>query len=329
MLQKLYLAGTVCTDYEPFFKLLQEQRIFSLESFWNGKDLKKAFDKYDGFQIFLDSGAYSWHSFNTGKGIAIDEKKEREYLDNYIEFILEYKDRLYAYANLDVVGDPVKTQKNQEYMEKAGLLPVAVFHYNPRQRDYKVQAEEFSYLKVMAKKYPYIALGGGASEGITGPKYMKNFGDPVFSVLEELFGDDIPKVHGFGITSIPLMTRYPWHSVDSTSWVKTAAYGGIIIPKYNAKINDFRYDRSPTSVSVSTISRHKAKGENSHFDMISTQAEIDRVLVYLEEKNLNVKLMEEDYRERQLANIYFFEDFMKTMKNKDTKKYRRTSSTFF
>src|SRR5574337_698161 len=38
------------------------------------------------------------------------------------------------------------------------------------------------------------------------------------------------KVHGFGLTSLPLMKRYPWFSVDSSTWVQWSANGMILIP---------------------------------------------------------------------------------------------------
>jgi hypothetical protein len=38
------------------------------------------------------------------------------------------------------------------------------------------------------------------------------------------------KVHGLATTSLPLMQRYPWYSVDSARCMKLAVYGQIIIP---------------------------------------------------------------------------------------------------
>ena len=41
------------------------------------------------------------------------------------------------------------------------------------------------------------------------------------------------KVHAFGITAIDIMKRYPWYSVDSSSWIQAAAFGGCITSKHN------------------------------------------------------------------------------------------------
>ena len=51
------------------------------------------------------------------------------------------------------------------------------------------------------------------------------------------------KVHGFGITAIPIMERYPWWSVDSSSWIQSAAFGSIITPD---KGTIFVSDKSPS-----------------------------------------------------------------------------------
>ncbi len=43
-------------------------------------------------------------------------------------------------------------------------------------------------------------------------------------------GNPRVRVHGFGLTSLPLMKRYPWFSVDSSTWVQNAANGMVLIP---------------------------------------------------------------------------------------------------
>ena len=40
------------------------------------------------------------------------------------------------------------------------------------------------------------------------------------------------KVHGFGLISVPLMARYPWYSVDSSSWVQLGGMGNIFHPRF-------------------------------------------------------------------------------------------------
>jgi len=63
--------------------------------------------------------------------------------------------------------------------------------------------------------------------------------------------DHLPRVHihGFAMTSYALMRRYPWWSVDSTSWTKWAAYGIIYVPRIKGRSFDF--ERNPYPIFVS------------------------------------------------------------------------------
>ena len=60
------------------------------------------------------------------------------------------------------------------------------------------------------------------------------------------------KVHGFGLTSLSLMLRFPWFSVDSTSWVVTGRMGSIYIPRYDC--NRWIYDENSWKIAVSNRS---------------------------------------------------------------------------
>ena len=50
------------------------------------------------------------------------------------------------------------------------------------------------------------------------------------------------KVHGFGLTARELMFRFPWGSVDSTSWMHTSRYGGVLMDHHfsDGAVRDFR-----------------------------------------------------------------------------------------
>ena len=37
------------------------------------------------------------------------------------------------------------------------------------------------------------------------------------------------RVHGFGLTTFPLVERYPWFSVDSSSWAAISRNGGVLL----------------------------------------------------------------------------------------------------
>lgn len=181
-------------------------------------------------ELFLDSGAFSAES----QKVHID-------INEYIDFIKEHEEVIDVYANLDVIGNAEATWKNQMIMEKAGLKPLPVFHYG----------EDLKWLKkLLDKGYDYISLGGMVP---ISTKDLFHWLDDLFSnYLTDHSGMPIVKVHGFGLTVLRLMLRYPWYSVDSTSWVVTGRMGAIFIPKFRQ--GKWIYDEDSWKINVSNKS---------------------------------------------------------------------------
>lgn len=229
--------------------------------------------------LFLDSGAFS--AFTQGAVIDIHE---------YISFIKKYARFIDVYANLDVIGDPVATKKNQEIMEKAGLKPLPCFHYG----------EEVKYLREYIKSNEYIALGGMASSksgAVLSNDQRQQWLDEIFSkYICDSEGLPKVKVHGFGLTSLKLMLRYPWYSVDSTSWVVTARLGSVYVPR--RRNGKWIYGEDSWKVLVS--SRSPSKGEKGkHFNSY-TPMEKSVILDYFKEKGFvlgqsKFKMVKSDY----------------------------------
>ena len=163
--------------------------------------------------MFIDSGAYS--AMTQNKPIDIDEYCE------YLKFI-DAK----VYAGLDVIGDPIKTKENIEYMEKVHKLnPIPTFHMK----------EDIKYLETMVEKYDYIALGGMVyADGIE--NWLSKVWNYIYKVKPEL------KVHAFGITTVKHLVKYPWYSVDSTTHVSGRRFGRMILfDDHKKTITDERF----------------------------------------------------------------------------------------
>lgn len=195
-------------------------------------------------ELFLDSGAFS--AWSQGKEINIDE---------YIQFIKDNKDVIDVYANLDVIGNAEATWKNQTYMESKGLKPLPVYHYG----------EDIKWLKkLLTGKYDYISLGGMVP--ISTGDLIHWLDDLFKNYLCDDKGMPIVKVHGFGLTSLRLMLRYNWFSVDSTSWVVTGRMGSIYIPRFrNGK---WIYDEDSWKIVVSNRSP-ASKEAGKHINTMS------------------------------------------------------------
>ncbi len=260
---KIYLAGTSVSDPKQELKLQSLfQEGYKLHSYYHcvtGFE-KKWFkmNRKNQVNLFLDSGAFS----------AWSQKKDIN-IQKYISFIKENKKVIDVYANLDVIGSAKKTYQNQMIMEDAGLMPLPTFHYGEKEK---------WLLKYLDKGYDYIALGGMV------PIMTKG----LVMWLDRLFGEyltdekgmPIYKVHGFGLTSLKLMLRYPWYSVDSTSWVITGRMGSIYIPR--RKNGDWTYDVDSWKIVVSTRSP-ASKEAGRHINTMS-KGEREILIEYITEK---------------------------------------------
>ncbi len=156
-------------------------------------------------RFFLDSGAFTVSQ----KGITID-------IEEYIAFIKRWRKLIDVYAALDVVGDGEASYRNWKAMLRAGLDPLPVFH----------DGEPRWILEKYAQVTNYIGLGAVAFKST---KARLLFFDQVFS----LFPDPSEiGFHGFGVLDEKLLLRYPWKSVDATTVLVQARYGGIFYPGY-------------------------------------------------------------------------------------------------
>ena len=184
----------------------------SLVSYFYMKEHKLTTDFLDAFKgVMLDSGAFSADSLN--KPIKIDD---------YIQFAKDNAKYFCTVVNLDVIGDVRSNVKSAEmskanlrYMEKCGVKAIPVFH----------QTEDFKYLDYYCENYEYVGLGGVGNLGSS--KWIGTWLTRVFARHPK------HKFHGFAITAPVLMLKFPFYSVDSTSWAIGSRYGQVL------KLKDF------------------------------------------------------------------------------------------
>jgi hypothetical protein len=162
-----------------------------------------------GYDIFIDSGAFSAET----KGVPIN-------IDEYCEFLINTG--VGTYAGLDVIGNAKATMGNVRYMEERyKLTPIPTFHLGGDLEDlYKILQDKKP--NGTLPRYDYIALGG-----LVFSSNIMRYCDEVWSIiLKEAPGI---RVHGFGMTNVELMERYPWYSVDSSSYKGGRRFGRIQI----------------------------------------------------------------------------------------------------
>jgi len=115
------------------------------------------------------------------------------------------------------------------------------------------------------------------------------------------------KTHGFGMTALVLMFRYPWHSVDSTTWIKITSTGGVYLPQM---VDDqFVFDQTPSVITVSA-SNPKASQDQKHGDSLppAHRAILDRWLAFCGKTYAECK---ENYFHRAVVNVTFFREVSK------------------
>lgn len=244
--------------------------------------------------LLLDSGAYS----------AWTQRKDVN-LDEYCIFIRENIESIDAYVSLDVIPG-VKGQhptaadveasanrgwNNFLYMRDTwGLDPIPVLH----------QGESFEWLERMLEAgCSYIGL----SPRIMGPTSIKRrWLDSVWRRLVREDGTPIVRTHGFGMNALPLLFRYPWHTVDASTWLKRAVYGKILMPHTHKGTGTWDFSKVPRDVSVSS----KSKAWRSDKYERNRDSERDKVLEWIRECGETLEGCAESQYSRCVVNAYFF-----------------------
>jgi len=225
-----------------------------------------------GDKIFLDSGAFS--SYTLGK--EIDLTQYCDYIKRNMD-IIRFEDGVMMASVLDGIGDVELTYKNQLAMEAQGVRPLPCFH----------AGEDERYLDWYVANYDYITLGGMV--GASTEQLMRWLDRMWDRHLTDGAGRPKIKVHGFGITSIPLMVRYPWYSCDSSSWIQATSFGSVVTPDYG-----------PIDVSCKSPNRHVA---GQHATTMS-EAENIKIRQMFASQGFDLDRLAEVYESRAAYNLF-------------------------
>lgn len=235
----LYFAGSGWAGSDDYIKNRNSLRLLSYH-LDKGKIKKwRAWEK----PIFLDSGAFSAHT----KNAIISE-------DDYIQYINDSDPTWTCFAQLDTIpgeyqkpktseqiaSAPKKSWENYLYMvERVGspkkLLPI--FH----------QGEDFKYLRQMLEHPERIDYIGISPANDVQTALKENWIDYCFRIIKVSSNPQV-KTHAFGMTSLPLLERFPFYSADSTSWLQYARHG-VVITKYGPLCVSNQLTHNPDHIS--------------------------------------------------------------------------------
>ena len=185
--------------------------------------------------LLLDSGAFTLFSSKTlGKGIVWEE-----YVDKYAAFILKHRVKLFFELDIDKLVGREKTLELRRRLErKAGRRCIPVWH-KFRGRDEFIR---------MCEEYNYVAIGGIVSKEIV-PSEYKFF--PWF--IDEAHKRKA-KIHGLGFTTMRLLPKYHFDSVDSTTWRNASRFGEVHF--FNGRTIKRRRSGRRRLVEISTADLH-------------------------------------------------------------------------
>jgi len=139
------------------------------------------------------------------------------HIQDYIKFLDRFRHKsfygkMFRCFNLDS-HDLKESQANQKKLEKLGYNPIPVYHYSEYASDNRELLDD------MVRDYDYIGIGGVAGAGLNAAQ-KKAYLDYVFYRTQ-----DKVKVHGLGMSSIKPVDKYPYYSVDSSTWLQFQKFG--------------------------------------------------------------------------------------------------------
>ncbi|MGE0036769.1 MAG: hypothetical protein AB7S93_14115 [Xanthobacteraceae bacterium] len=259
-----------------------------------------------GRTVFLDSGAYSMFT----QGVDVD-------LHAYAQFIRDNQDIVHVASNVDAIGAGQErvSYERQKWLEaelEGCSVTVQPVHH-VRDADEWLQ-------RYLDEGHDYILLGGMVPE--TTAKLRRWLDDVWTKYLTNPDGTPRVKVHGFGLTTLSLMFRYPWFSVDSTSWVMASRSGAIFldVPQRDGTIRDIKIDfssRSPKLLDVNSmhfesLMEEDRRGVLKRLEELEAkrtkspgvEAELERQTGW--KQGYNPKALAESYGWRDHFNINYF-----------------------
>jgi hypothetical protein len=268
-----------------------------LES-WHYVNKQKYVDdmRREGAKVFLDSGAFSAWTL----GVTLSVYEYCEYIKRNID-ILRVEDGNLMASVLDGIGDPLATYRNQLEMEDRGVRPLPCFHFG----------EDPKYLEYYVANYSYITIGGMVGRSQV---HLQNWLDTIFEkYICDGSGRPRLKVHGFGMTSIPLMWRYPWWSTDSSSWIQATSFGSVVIPDKKGP----REILGPIKVSTNSPGKHVAGQHITNHSAI----ERDHLLAALSRAGFNYERLSTIYESRAAFNLWAYKEIGNLINTEPTERF--------
>lgn len=283
-----YFAGSQC---EETTQLMRKLGANTLKSYINDiREIPQWFEfKRQGWtgKLLIDSGAFTVHR----KGGTVD-------IDAYIKWLND-NDEFIDYAiELDHIPGKWGTVRTSEQLEEGAknswknylymiqyckspekILPV--FH----------QGENFKYLeqivnfKINENYVPYICISG--NKELTN-KQREEWYARCYNIIVNSNNPHV-KVHCLGSATMSNVEKFPFTSMDATSWIMTGATGGIL-----------------TDYGVVQVSKESVK-DKSHISHLPEDVK-NKIEYCCTKYGITLSQVMENYKYRMLLNINYLYD---------------------
>lgn len=288
---RIYCSGWQATTTERESRVIQsgylKHRCFSfcnLEKLPGIGVIKGAQEAYkvcveNKIGIMMDSGVFSYRTYKANyikQGKPLTElPTEEQFIDLYVAYCKQYSHLWDFYVTIDLEINAPKILHTHIKLEKLGLRPMPVFHGD----------DSVDYLKKYADKgYKLIGIGLARSERGQRDKLRNRF-DTIFDEGAKLGLD----FHGLALTSGWVMLGWPWWSVDSSSWSRTASLGCIC-----------RFDHVKHRMSVLHISEVPSTHKPSIMDLSTRQ--VEGIKKEIESEGFDYEELRKDFVARHIYN---------------------------
>jgi len=259
---QIIMAGGGSSDYGRYVASL------GMTKLWSALNEKDYINTYGNLfkRVMVDSGAYSWNrNFMAGiQGGASKVKLPplKNYCRDLLQFYIEHDKpgwvlvEMDVYSNLSMANVDALANEYMSHIKNATYLRV----YHPL-----LDNGDLSVLKKwLDQGHRYIGLG--------------NDSRPFMPDIFRLTKDRI-KYHGFACTSYEIVCKYPFYSVDSTTALSPAKYGGAFINSSHRPAKQLHKDRHPLYTKLNNSS-YDAKLRHGVDEFYKRQAEVTKLWAY-------------------------------------------------
>lgn len=285
-----YFAGSQCKASDDTIVQLNAN---VLKSFVNDiKQLPKWFErKRNGWKgkLMIDNGAFTFYR----KGGSLDIDKYIDWLndnDEYIDYAVALDDIpgkwRQGHTAEEVKASALKTWQNYLYMKERVKSPqklLPVFHMGEHFDNLEryLRCEDLNYMCISALK----DITNSERE-----KWYSKCYDLIYKLRPDI------KVHCLGSATLQNAKKFPFTSMDATSWIMSGANGNVLTDK------GVIYVGNKTKL---------------------TQTEIDALGTMLNKYGLTVNQVCKDYRYRMVANVHYLYDKSRTTEFQNNKIIQR------